>query len=299
MARKIEFSKALYFKSLIEKGMSIGTVAKMVPCKHETLTKAFTFYGLVINRNVSAPTQSRLNRNEIVSRYLVGESELSIANFFKVSRNVIRSILIKNRTKIRSGSEANYVRMSKLSTEQRKQIVNNANNAMRIADPTRRLSLKAISGQIESNFGKLIGPGEKEISDALADVGFWVTRQKAIHVYNIDIVFGHVAVEVKFGTHGRFGTNVSIQRFKHIAKAGLNPVVLIIRDIESLQFCLSEIITLLQVVNCKPSSLSKYWVIRSGLHSSTIKKGNFINGAGIIPPPELVTSIREVNYIIP
>ena len=181
-----------------------------------------------------------------------------------------------------------------MSIAQRRELVANANAAMRKPDPTVRLALKSQSGQ--SRWNGLTGPGEHELHERLLKNGHEVITQKSIHVYNVDVVFGTVAVEVKFGAHGRFTSNISAHRFEKIIEAGLKPVVLIIRDVYSLRHGLEEMVALLETVHRKPSTSCQYWVIRCGLQDSTIRKNNLSKCSLEAPPPELVTSIREVCF---
>lgn len=283
-----------HFAELIKKGSTLKDAAKVAGCKGDTLTKAFRRRGIVLAKYLHNPRQNSLPQDEIISRYIAGESELTLATAFNCSRGTISKILHNNFIPRRSGSEANCVRMSKFSIEERKKIVSQANSAMRGKNPIKRLTKKAISAENHQSIIK-VGPGEIEIGEALKKIGHQIIRQKAIGIYNIDIVFGTVAVEVKFGTHSRSGATKSSKRIKQIIESGYKPVIVLFMDMTSIAEGLDDIVALLDSISRKPSLVGQYWVIRSGLQASRIRKPKNYGAATIESPPELVTSIRKVD----
>jgi very-short-patch-repair endonuclease len=181
-----------------------------------------------------------------------------------------------------------------MSFEERTELVKQANIAMRNSDPTNRLLKAAIS--VENGTACIrTGIGEIELYNALIDKGFNVTSQKAIGTYNIDLVFGSVAVEIKFGTQPRSNATKSIHRIKSICEAGYKLVIVIFCDITSVIESLDNIVALLDVVNRYPTSVGQYWVIRGGLQNSRVRNSKVYDDSGIPAPPELVTSIRKID----
>lgn len=278
----------------IMEGETLKSVCADIGCKGETLRKHFISRGIILAQYLHNVRQNSLPQEEIISRYIGGESEIALSKVFNCSRGTITKILRNHNIPRRSGSQANVVRMSKLSVEERKEIVRKANDAMRGTNPIKRLSKKAIS--VENNQAIIrIGPGEVELGEFLEAVGHKIIRQKAIGIYNIDIIFGTVAVEVKFGAHSRFQGTKTPQRVKCIFEAGYKLVLIIFNDTTAICEGIEEIVALLNVINGKPTTGSQYWVIRSGLHDSPIRKTKIDNSSKVPPPPELVTSIRKVD----
>ena len=230
---------------------------------------------------------------KVVPCYINGESVLSIATRLGVSRGVINRIISENGTIIRNQSAAMFKRMEQTSSEERKRLVKAAHDAIRgtkRTDSTKRLA--AISRERHPSEYH-IGKGEIELRDELIKRGFTVFFQKAIDIFNIDILFNTIAVEVKFRTStSRFRL---IKRIPELAKRKLKLVVIDFRDDAAVNCCLDEVIALLECVDRKPSSASKYWVIRCGFQMNPGIRGNNVNKSLIVPSKELFCTMREHN----
>ena len=99
--------------------------------------------------------------------YLAGESELSIANRLNISRNVITRFLDSHGIKRRNQSEANTVRMRRLSTDERKSLVSKAHAARTgVQEREEVLIKKAISKELSTCH---FGPGEDVLYQALCE----------------------------------------------------------------------------------------------------------------------------------
>jgi hypothetical protein len=235
---------------------------------------------------------------DVVAAYASGESEPSLSLRYNVSRAVITRILREHNIPRRSGSEANYIRMSRMSLDEKRELVKNANEAMRNSDPTRRLKLTAQRVE-EGIVVRNIGRGETEVASELRKRGYDVTLQKAFDIYNVDIVFGTVAVEIKFGAHSRFANNASgfkdAKRIPKIVEAGYKYILCVFTNSTGLVEGLQDVISFMEIINRKPAVPSQYWMIRCGLQYSPVRKRKLINEPVIPPPPELVTSIRKID----
>lgn len=277
------------------KGETITSVAASVPCKHETLMRHFREENIIVYSHWKKPMQEKLPQYEIIARYIGGESELSLSQAYSVDRGIIQRILRNNNIPRRTISEANSIRMGKLSIEERKELVRNANEVWRVTDNTSALLTKA--ARTESGIANIrTGPGEEELSERLKELGFEVIRQKAFGTYNVDICFSTVAVEVRFGTSSFNNATKSAKRVKTISESGYKFTVVIFRDVTAIKFALDEVISLLQCIERKPTIWGKGWVIRCGLQQASIRKPKLDDDTAVPPPPELVTSIREIDF---
>lgn len=275
----------------------MSDVAALLSCHPDNLGKALTTKGLWrYDRKGRRPHNRRddLPDDEIVSRYSSGESVLSLAASLGVERIVIDRILRARCVPLRNRSAANYIRMARLTAEERSKLAEAAHAAVRGVKHTASFRIQRAI-QVEAGAYITKGPGEQEIFERLVEAGFSPRQQAAIGRYNVDLTFGTVAVEVKYGTTGRFSAVRSAQRNKEIIEAGYKIAVVCLRDPGALT-ALDEVVALLQIVNRQPASSSQYWMIRSGFQKSPMTRFNGHKRAAVEAPPELVTSIRKIDF---
>lgn len=230
---------------------------------------------------------------KIIPCYINGESALSISKRLGVSRGVIKRILAENGQFIRNQSAAMYKRMEQTSAEERKRLVQAAHDAIRGTKRTDATQRKAAISREKCPSEYHIGRGEKELASALEAKAFTVFRQKAIDVFNIDILFNTIAVEVKFTT-GTANFRL-VKRIPQLSKLGYKLAVVVFCDTAAIDCCLDEVIALLECINRKPASASKYWMIRCGFQQSPGLRGNNVNKSLIVPSKELFCTMREHN----
>jgi very-short-patch-repair endonuclease len=141
-----------------------------------------------------------LDVNDLVKRYVAGESEKSLAESVGVSRNVIRRRLEASGTAIRDRSAAMHTRMSRLDPEERAQLAAAAHDAVRGKRKSAEfLIARALGVEKQGAEHGNVSPAELMLADLLRDHGVLVTHQKAIGPYNADLATLTVAVEVLGG----------------------------------------------------------------------------------------------------
>lgn len=199
--------------------------AKHVGVNEETLRNHFKKRGVVMRKtNQGIPAHNTINNLpelHICDYYADGESENSIANRFKVSRNVIRRILTKHGVQIRSQSQAELLKWSKMDNEQRANQVKLAHDACRGRIRTdEELHLMAASRQknLPEHF---IGIGEPELKEYLKNNGIEFEYQKACLSYNLDFFINGIDLELT----GHIGRNqpsntVVYERAKNVYSQG-------------------------------------------------------------------------------
>lgn len=287
---------------LIESGSTLKEAASFLGCDRSSLGKAIGArrpnFDASVNKGARCPNRNdAIDSCAIVALYRSGESVKAIASRFSVARDVVARILDENDVARRGRSSANFVRMSKMTAAERSANAAAAHAKIRslprdvfISAAAKRAAAAAIDPSKINT-----GPGEVEIFDAVLAAGFAdAKRQVAVDQYSIDIAFGSVAVEVKYGATARCKYFRSRGRFEKIAELGLKQVIVAILDPAALSST-DEIVALLQVIDRKPPSTSKYWVVRSGLQKSPLTRFNGHKHPAVEAPPELVTSIREVD----
>ena len=300
MRRKFTDGFLDHAEQIISQGSTLKEAAALLGCADSNLSKALRtrnpLFDTEMNRGARCPNRNDgLPETDIAARYGAGESEKAIASCFGVSRVVIARILDKHGVTRRGRSTANFVRMSRMSPGGRKANASAAHAKVRSLPPERfRLSSIKRARTVESGGLINVGPGEKPLLDAMIAAGLRPIWQKAVDHYSVDIAFGSVAVEVRWGHSGRMRTFRARGRFEHLSKCGYKLVTVQILDAEALRN-LDDIVALLQIIDRKPAAPGKYWVVRSGLQSNPLTRLNGNHRAAVKAPPELVTSIRECN----
>lgn len=273
MVRKRNVNDILYAYSLIQKGATRQAAADAIHASPSWLRTKFHAMGLF-----EAMNTARFDRDAAVADYVAGMSELAVSKKYGVDRCVINRELTKRGIKRRTGSEANYIRLGKMSAEERQALVASAHEARRgTHDRHEVLVKKAIMKESKSCF---FGPGEDELYDLLRSAGLEPVRQKAADIYNIDLVIaGSVAVELTIGTTKYAGRSAkSLKRIKKLIECGYTVVTVSAKDIECFSFCSYKIVSDLQRICSDPSSGCKYWMIRcssQGFETVRNEKGQF------------------------
>lgn len=164
--------------------------------------------------------------DDIVRRYIDGESEQSIAQSFDVSRNVIARRLEKAGVERRSYGGAQRLRYDQASPEDRMRLVEAAHAAKR----GRPNSFDALCRAAATRERKQthISANERIVQHWLSERGVPSILQKAIGPYNADLAVGSIAVECFGGgwhATGHHSTR-SPERFRYILDQGWNVVVI-------------------------------------------------------------------------
>lgn len=146
------------------------------------------------------PPKKPINSTRLKSLYIRGESVLAISRKMEVSRTVIVRAIRELGLPIRSGSEANKLRMARLTPEERQELSRAAHNAVRgmvRTDIDRETRAKGVQAK-----GKLSDP-EKKICRFLRSLGVEITPLMAVGRYNIDLACepARIAIEVHGSWH--------------------------------------------------------------------------------------------------
>jgi hypothetical protein len=159
------------------------------------------------------------NPNDLVDRYVKGESIPILAEHFEVSRGVIERFLDSQGVARRNRSEARRNDWARMSAVQRSNQVAAAHNAVRgMVRGSEDLRKKALA---KERTGRMT-PAERQLQLWLTDRGIATVPQQAIGPYNCDLGAFPVAVEVYGGqwhTSGRAAAR-SEKRFRYILDEG-------------------------------------------------------------------------------
>lgn len=141
------------------------------------------------------------NIDNLIERYLSGETEQSLSKEWGIGRNVVRRRLIEHGITPRGNSEALTIHMRKLSKTERLAITAKAHAAVR----GRKQSVAEMELRAKSRESRKLGISVVEtlLVGMLESKGIkGIVPQKAIGIYNVDLAIEpyRIAVEV-FGGH--------------------------------------------------------------------------------------------------
>ena len=210
-----------------------------------------------------------VDADDIVRRYLAGESVNKLADRFGVSRQVIYCRLRHANVHIRNRSESMFTRMEQTSPEERKRLTEAANKAKRGKANTPEMLAKRARAQ-----KRFIGKFEQEFIDALDNAKIPVFPQEPFLSYNLDIGCGNVAMEIHTQTAGPL-TAKFIKKLVECVHSGKNMVYVWIspRNPVVLDACYENVVALIKSVRANPPATAQYWVIRST--GETYASGSF------------------------
>lgn len=204
-----------------------------------------------------------LPENEITERYLKGESVNILSQCFKVSRNVIWRILKDKKVKIRGRAEAEIVKWSKMSIEQR----SHQYAAAHLATKGKKIPLdvmKKMAKTLQSTKAR-VGKNEYNIIKFLEYYGYQCSSQHAIDIYNIDI-FVENTIPVEINSHSCDPLKKPNDRKKIIdlLKKGFHVIYVVFSDIRYFQYSFAdkELIRIIDELYGNKPSTCKYWVVR-------------------------------------
>lgn len=195
---------------------------------------------------------------EIVSLYQEGVSELEVSLRLKVSRGVVSTALRQAGVQRRSRSEANVLRLQRMTAEERR--------ALTAACHTpESLEKCAVSSQFVQ---QRIGFGEAAIREALEKAGLQPAPQTPIGPYNLDLFCLPVAVEVNgCVNHPLYQARIR-KRTKYLLERGFWVVYVCMvqrfstgRGIRFDPSVADKLVEFVEFSRRHPSSPGKHWVI--------------------------------------
>lgn len=164
-----------------------------------------------------------IDMDDLVRRYDGGESEQALAKSLGVDRGTIRARLLEAGAQIRGRGDANRLRMSRTTAEERARFTTAAHDAVR--GSTRSfddLATRARGIEQRGATWTNASPAEIQFADMLRDAGLDVINQKAVGPYNVDVATGTVAVEILGGSWHRSKSHR--ERLRYILDAGWDVV---------------------------------------------------------------------------
>lgn len=204
-----------------------------------------------------------INTEDLINRYHAGTSIKRLAEENNVSRQVIYRLFRENSVPVRNRSDAMYVRMASLSKEEKQNLTEHANKALRGSKRAKKGLYQAAKTRQKSM--QYIGAGELELIELLKEENINSIHQLAINQYNIDIAIrgATIAVEIKIGTSIDPMTLASeAKKIKELTKLGWFVIYVMVKvpaDINSWHS--KKIASYIKEFSLNPSLGGQYWVI--------------------------------------
>lgn len=207
-----------------------------------------------------------LNIDDLIERYVAGESEKALADDLGVSRGVVRRRLKERGVHIRGRSEAETVKWRRMTSTQRRHQVTAAHEASR-GRQRRPEEQVRVATTVEANWRKHATPNELQLGAWLRGRDMDIIHQQAIGPYNCDIGMRPIAVEIYGGNWhwtGRHAARME-ERFRYLFDAGWHIAVVHVTSWAPLDVgCADELVAWYEEASRNPSAAREYRVIRSG-----------------------------------
>lgn len=232
------------------------------------------------------PIRSRRLRvpDSAIGRYINGESEVSLAIAFNVSRGVIRRQLIEANISPRNHSEGMYVRMKRTPPDERLRLATAAHTAIRgkmRSDKER--ARRAITSQSTLRY---VTPTETIVMDWLKVRDVTCTPQLAIGGYNVDIAIHmpSVALEIQCSGGGSASRpHNHIKRTKYLLHSGWHVLYVLISTSHPLLEALADnLVAWMETLGRNKPYIGEYQVVRGDGEFVSSLSADFQDGTCIM-----------------
>lgn len=211
-----------------------------------------------------ANIRKNINVDNIINLYINGVSINQLSKKFGVSRDTITKRLISADIKLRTQSESETLKWSKMDETTRKRQVQKAHEACRGRYISTAEKILRAKSAYESAFKK--GEYEKEIVDKLREKGFDAVNQFNFGIYNIDIAIHGIPVfiEVQTSNHTALRTPKLLKRTKYILNSKKLLVYVVVDQTNKpifLDLITDKIISYINILRFDKTILGKYLMI--------------------------------------
>lgn len=264
MPRKISNETLDHASLLFSQGNTLIEIGKIVGHSPDNISKLLRAIGIdtSVNKSHAAPNRINLDVQSIITMYQNGMSENAIAKHFGVMRGVIRKRFNEAGFITRTQSEAEKLKWSKMTNEQRDNQVKAAHiKATGKICTYDDLRARAVTREKATNYAN-IGIGEFEFKELLNSRGIDFRYQAAIDTYNIDFLIGSVAVELTANKSRCYGYGLHTERSKNLLKRDIKTLYVVIDCVETLVNFTDAIIADVKILDSLQSTSPKYWMIR-------------------------------------
>lgn len=202
------------------------------------------------------------NPDDLVLRYVGGESEQSLAESCGVSRSAVGRFLTDMGVERRNRSQAMFTRMANSSPAERRRLASAAHDAARGSHRTLQQLERRARG-VEQRLGN-VSESERNLVAMMRRGGRSVVQQKAVGPYNVDIATGTVAVEIFGGAWHR--RKREGERLRYLLDHGWDVLYIWVDGIKYplTRDAAQDAITFAEFRDRNPAAPRRYRVIRGG-----------------------------------
>lgn len=269
-------------------GESIEDIAKSCGVSPGPVRRIITQAGVM--RSVTEAQRLRFGSpefqpEEVVRLYESGMSELAVSKSIGMSRDGVRRVLLAAGVKIRNRSEASYLRMSKLSKEERLVLAKAAHSSVRGVSHSEEQRAKVTLTR--ERLGSCTGEEEKRFAELLIARGIAVVPQKAIGRYNVDlgITESSIAVEI-FGGHWHAAGDHAARhrkRIDYLLDRGWLPIIVwVTTNYPIADRAVDYVVTVHKTRRSRKPKRSEEHVIRGDGEGGPVSKG-YPPGVPVVP----------------
>jgi len=289
MARKTDSTLLNNAIELIRGGETVINTSKVTGISTSVLRRAVNEFGITTPEMIERERLDKLGE-DMVTMYQNGESENAVAKHFSVSRNVVRRHLKRLGVEPRTQSQAEALKWSKMTEEQRRGQVEAAHKSSKGRPKTDAEKITIAKARESIKYDFLIGPGETKLSELLTNRGIDNTPQKAVKFYNVDIAVGSVAVELTMDRSRYTMFNPKeIKRAKNLLECGYHTLAIQFDSEETLIECADYIITTINEMSSLEPFTGEYWVIDCRTQDSTVVKNELGKFTSVPTTVQIVT----------
>lgn len=267
MTAKTPESKIDQAQVMYTNGETLSEISKKINVSADVISKRLRQRGIEIRKTsqgrASANAITTLPEKDICDKYISGNSENSLAGDFGVSRTVIRRILTKNKIHIRSQSESEKMKWSRMSEDQRRNQVKNCHalSIGRIKEDKEKHNMALARERLL--IGHYIGVGEIEFKEKLELEKIPFVFQKAVLGYNLDFLIYGVDVELTSftGKNAHHKIKPKTRAVNIFKDKGFNTLAIEIRTDQDMIDNFDFIIDTIKELSLIKKDLCQYWVL--------------------------------------
>ena len=203
--------------------------------------------------------------DDLVARYLAGESEKRLAEAVGVDRNVIRRLLAERNVPRRGLAEANIIIAANKTPEQHLAGAQAAHTARRGQRDS--FDTKVLRAKTRQSRRTHIDPQETRVARWMRTRGVDVIQQQAIGPYNCDLGAEPVAVEIFGGNWHAAGRHLARfpERTRYLFDAGWMPVFVWATHPWPIKQALADhLVAIIEEARSDPPAHGEYRVVGGG-----------------------------------
>ncbi|MFL0711665.1 MAG: helix-turn-helix domain-containing protein [Microcella pacifica] len=248
-------------------GQSFAQIGAELGKHPESLRRAIQRRRIELRPNTYTAPNRTETPADVAGRYQAGESILALARSYQVSRTVVRRWLSESAVELRTASEANRVRMSKLTAEERSKLASPAHDAV-------RGSVRGVETRVKfaNTRAERAAAGTWKRSHMEQQLGEWMSEQciqwvpeQVVAGYNVDFGIEPVAVELLGGSwHAQPSRRAHHAKRTHdILNAGWHMIyVWSTHHVPLTRAGADQVVAYVQQASRNPSPVGQYWVLR-------------------------------------